>query len=496
MILDISKRKLKPKMKKLLLIICLTISQLGFSQQTCNCMQNFDSAYQKIKENYAGWEDKITPKNQATFDKLTQEIRESSQKITDERDCYFHLKKWFDFFKDGHLFISPITPYSIDEKPEVIASRAAKVPQLSYNEASFMQYLKENEAKLQSVEGIWESDDKAYKLGVLKDRANPKKFIGFLLADRDASWKAGKAKFEMTEIAPQKYITTYYYADFSGENNFTREIKNFLIIDNIYKFNKLFPIPKEEVDNEDLLHKIADYRIEKLDTETTLIVLPPFTLPNAPEFVQELVQKNEEILKNTPNLIIDIRNNPGGDDAAFTALFPYISTGNIVRKGGIFRATDENIISIEHELEAIQEYPIYKERLSLKLQSVLQQMKINKGKFVNGPDKAFTNTTLANPKKVAFLVNKNTASTAEQFIFEAKQSTKTVVFGENTKGIADYIEVRDWGLPCYGWRVAFSLAKSARLPQQSIDNVGITPDVKINENELDWVAFVKNYLKK
>ncbi|CAH0997024.1 hypothetical protein EMA8858_03161 [Emticicia aquatica] len=484
-------------MKKLVFIICLFASHLSFSQQTCSCSQNFDFALQKIKDNYAGWGDKITPKNQAEYDKLTQEVRLSAEKITDERECYFQLKKWFDFFKDGHLFISPITPYAVEELPAVIANRASKIPQLAFNEISFTQYLKENESKLQTVEGIWESDDKAYKVGILKDKNNPKKFVGFILADRNPSWKAGKAKFEMVQIAPQKYITNYYYADFSGEKNFTREIKNFLVIENIYKFNKVFPIPKEEVDNEDLLHKIADYRIEKLDAETALVVLPPFTLPNAPEFVQELVKQNEEILKNTPNLIIDIRNNPGGDDAAFTSLLPYISTGSIVRKGGVFRATEENIISIKHELEAIEEYPVYKERLAPKLRRVLQQMEANKGKFVTGLDKEFAvGVTMPNPKKVAFLVNKNTASTAEQFILEAKQSTKTIVFGENTKGLADYIEVRDWGLPCYGWRVAFSLAKSPRLPQKAIDNVGITPDIKISETELDWVEFVKNQLKK
>ncbi len=484
-------------MKKFLLFICLIVSHLSFSQQDCLCSQNFDFAYQKIKDNYAGWGDKITPKNQTEFDKLTQEIREAAKKITNERECYFLQKKWFDFFHDGHLFISPITPFTIEDSPEVVANRATKVTQLAFNETSFTQYLKENETKLQSIEGIWESDDKAYKVGVVKDKANPKKFIGFLLADRSAAWKAGKAKFEMLQVAPLKYVTNYYYADFSSEKSFTREVKNFLVMENIYKFNKVFPIPKVEIDNEDLLHRIADYRIEKLDDETALIVLPPFTLPNAPEFVQEMLTENEEILKNTPNLIIDLRNNPGGDDAAFTALFPYIATSPIVRKGGVFRATDENIISLKHELEAIQEYPIYKERLTPKLQQVLQQMEAKKGQFVNGPDKEFASgKVMMNPKKVAFLVNKTTASTAEQFILEAKQSTKTVVFGENTKGLADYIEVRDWGLPCYGWRVAFSLAKSPRLPQKPIDNVGITPDVKIGENESDWVEFVKNYLKK
>jgi len=40
------------------------------------------------------------------------------------------------------------------------------------------------------------------------------------------------------------------------------------------------------------------------------------------------------------------------------------------------------------------------------------------------------------------------------------------------------------------------LAKSHRLPQKPIDNVGITPDVKITDAETDWVEFVRNHLKK
>ncbi|MBA4851796.1 S41 family peptidase [Emticicia sp. BO119] len=484
-------------MKNLLLPLLLFVSYTASAQQTCLCSQNFDFAYQKIKDNYAGWSDKVRPDNQAAFDQLSTEIKEKAKSITNERECFFHLKKWLDFFQDGHVFITPITPYTIDDSPEVVAIRASKVPALSFNEISFTQYLKENENKLENVEGIWESDDKAYRVGILKDKKDSKKYTGFLLGDRDATWKTGKVKFEMNQVSPLRFITTYYYADFSTETSFTREVKNFLIMENLYKFTKLFPIPKEEVSDEDIKQRIIDFRIEQLDNETALFVLPPFTLVNGPEYIKEMIKDSKPILDNSPNLIIDLRNNPGGDDAAYESLFPYINTSSIVRKGGVFRSTFENIVSVRHELEAIQSYPAYKERLSPKLQQVLRLMEGNGGRFVNGPDKEFALVSVApNPKKVAFLVNKNTASTAEQFILEARQSKKTMVFGENTKGLADYIEVRDWGMPCYGWRVAFALAKSARLPQNPIDNKGIAPDIKISEKEADWVEFVRNYLKK
>ena len=75
----------------------MIVSHLGFSQQECLRSQNFDFAYQKIKDNYAGWSDKITPRNQAEFDKLTQEVREAAKKITNEHECYFLQKKMIRF---------------------------------------------------------------------------------------------------------------------------------------------------------------------------------------------------------------------------------------------------------------------------------------------------------------------------------------------------------------------------------------------------------------
>jgi hypothetical protein len=240
-------------MKYLLLPFILLLSYVASAQQTCLCSQNFDFAYQKLKDNYAGWSDKVRPDNQAAFDELSTEIKEKAKGITNDRECFYLLKKWFDFFHDGHVFITPITPYTIDDSPEVVATRASKVSVLSFNEISFMQYLKDNDSKLENVEGIWESDDKAYRVGILKDKKDPKKYTGFLLADRDATWKTGKVKFEMTQIAPLRYVTKYYYADFSTETSFTREVKNFLIMENLYKFAKIFPIPKEEVSDEEII---------------------------------------------------------------------------------------------------------------------------------------------------------------------------------------------------------------------------------------------------
>ncbi len=481
-----------------LIILALLIPLASRSQQECRCATNFESVFQKVRDNYAGWNDKITAQNQAELDKLTEQTREKVTAVKTEKECYKAIENWINFLKDGHVFLSTVNPIQDETPLAEVEARAIKQPQLPFNEVTFQAHLTKNASKLKSIEGIWESDDKNYVLGIIQDENSENKFSAILLKDRDTRWKTGKVKIEFQLLAPNRYATTYYYADFSNEKCLTREIKDHLVLENIYKFKKVSPTPIEVVTVADTQHKINDYRVEKIDEETALIVLPPFTLPDAFELIVDLLQKNADIISTSPNLIVDIRNNPGGDDYSYTPLFSYIYSGTpIVRQGGFFRATDENIISVAHELEVIQTVPKYQERLVPKLSPVLRDMQSNNGKFVKAPDKQFSYGGMAeNPKKVIILANKNTASTAESLIFEAKQSTKVQFFGENTKGVADYTDVRDWGLPCYGWRIAFALAKSPRLPNNPIDGVGVKPDVKISEETVDWVEFTRQYLKK
>jgi C-terminal processing protease CtpA/Prc len=167
----------------------------------------------------------------------------------------------------------------------------------------------------------------------------------------------------------------------------------------------------------------------------------------------------------------------------------------LIRKGGIFRATEENLIQLSHELESIQTIPKYKRILAPKLQELIKEMKNNMGQEIQGPDKVFQYVRpTPYPLKVAILVNENTASTAESVTLEARQSNKTVIIGTKTKGLADYIEVRDWGLPAYGWRLAFGLARNANIDKK--DNKGLTPDVKVPKKEADWISYASEYLSK
>ena len=481
-------------MKRIFLVIFLIASSQLYAQGDCDCQKNFDEMYQKVRDNYSAYSMKVTPQNKAKFDNLSKKMKDKSAGIKDPKTCFLLLKEWTEFFEDGHLFINTQTSFNNDDPAEVVQARAAKSGSQKYaSEQSFQKYLTSNQATLANIEGIWESDDRAYRIGIVKESGS--KYWGFLLNKKDNLWTAGKNKFLLEQLADNRYKTTYYYADFTTETTISRQVKNILVMENIYKFLKISPVAPETASQDELIHQVPDYRVEKLDSNNVLLTLPPFTMNGAAVYITEMLKQNDALIKSAKNLIIDLRNNPGGDETSFDSVFPYIANGPIVRKGSKIRATQENLILLSHELKAIQDYAQYKDYLDPKLRDIIRKMQMGMGTMITGPDKTFNFApNKSNPQKVVILVNNKTASSAESLSLEAKQSSKTILMGTNTKGTADYTEVRDWGLPCFAWRLALPLGYSYRLPLNPLEGIGIKPDVKVPDSEVDWVNFAVKYL--
>lgn len=393
-------------MSKINFLVFLLISSIAFGQEQeeeqSPCLQNFEVSYQKIKDNYAGWSDKITPSNAKKFEELTQATKSKAAKISNAEECYFLMTDWLSFFEDGHLFINITNPYRKAEPKEDVVARANKAAVERYtDEASFKTYI-DAQPSLNPVTGIWESEDGMYKIGIIPHPKKKDKFNAFLLEKKDDLWVPGKVKFELKETSEGRFATNYYYADFTEMETFSRQLMNYLVIDKVYKYEKVYPVT-EVVTNEEILYKLPQYRVEKINANTALLTLPPFTLPNAADIVMELVSKNRGIITSCENLIVDLRDNPGGDANAFVPLYPYISTGPIIREGGTFRATEENIYLLEHELESIQNFPKYRRILEPKLKKVIADMKNNMGQEVKGPDKVFQYvSSMQNPQKSLF----------------------------------------------------------------------------------------------
>lgn len=347
--------------------------------QDCDCKTNFNYTVEKVKNNYAGYNDKITQKNRREFNHFTAKLYQKAKKTTNVDSCYVLLKTWTNFFKDQHLRVQLDWRYR-EKFPE-------KLSQLS-------------------------------KL-----------------------------------FAPRKVVSA----------------------------------PATDV----LDDKTT---IAQLSSNTLLIKLPSFEY-NEKKDIDSLLQKFKAQLKTSENWIIDIRGNMGGTDFTFSSLLPYIYTNPMATLTSEYLATKDNIAIYEEQLA---DKNLNKDA-RFYIGNIVSLMKENLGKFVNPAGRDTILTTLDNvkayPKKVAILIDRNSASSAEAFLLLAKQSKKVTLYGENTYGMLDYANYQFFNIPCKTYNLTIPISRSTRLPDNPIDNIGITPDIRIDNAEKDKIEFLRSTIE-
>jgi C-terminal processing protease CtpA/Prc len=110
-----------------------------------------------------------------------------------------------------------------------------------------------------------------------------------------------------------------------------------------------------------------------------------------------------------------------------------------------------------------------------------EKMKNNPNKFVSFSDdivdeKKF-DTIYKYPNKVAILINENCASSAEQFVYEARQSYKVKLFGRSTYGAIDISNMNSLVFSTDNrFTLWYSTSKSYRIPDLIADDIGFPPD--------------------
>ncbi|MFW6257742.1 MAG: S41 family peptidase [Prolixibacteraceae bacterium] len=99
------------------------------------------------------------------------------------------------------------------------------------------------------------------------------------------------------------------------------------------------------------------------------------------------------------------------------------------------------------------------------------------------------------PENVVILINERTASAAESLTYRARQSKKVKIMGTPSGGVLDYGSTRwtDFGSDDY--KLSIPTFRSLRLPEYPIDNIGLQPDIYLDESVTDWIQYARNYLE-
>lgn len=238
--------------------------------------------------------------------------------------------------------------------------------------------------------------------------------------------------------------------------------------------------------------RIPAFSFTRLDASTNLLRIGSFNVAYK-RTIDSLIEAHDGTIRQTRNLLIDLRGNGGGSDVSYHSLLPLLYTGPVITPGAAKLSTPDNIAKYRADA-ANPDYPPAARALA---QQDADRMAAEPGRLLPGTiDTLILPGISPFPALVGILTDKGCGSTTEQFLLAALQSKKTVLLGETSRGVLDYANMHFLDLPCSGWKLGYATSRSMRLPRHPVDNTGISPDIRIDPAEKDWVSFAERYLQQ
>ena len=454
------------KFKKILLPL-FVFTGFFSSAQDCNCSNEFLFIKNFIEQNYAGYSDKLTDATKPAYTNMSNQLLQLTKQRLSKQKCLLIILQYLDWFKDHHIQVSPIfdatkTDSSYIKNGELFRITPSKLEQLRHSK---------------SIEGIYYFGfDSSYKIAVIKDKTPLRDYVGIMLESKILTWKTGLVKFEAKLVEDSLLKGVLYIRNhmprvewlFVGKNSLGVDWQREGTTKETYAGN-----PYVAVDS------------KKLSDSTLYLKISTFNASNAKR-IDSMFRAHRQDLTSMPNLVLDLRNNGGGSDFSYKPILPYLYTNPVKTVGVDVFSTDANIAGWKKILED-KDIP---EESRKWINNIINNMENNKGKMISMVNDEIDtlDKVLPYPKKVIILVNKRCASTTEQFLLYAKQSSKVILLGENTQGTLDYSNMRETNFSCLPYVLDYATTKSRRLNiKRGIDNIGIKPDQYLKPGT-DWLA--------
>jgi hypothetical protein len=478
----------------LLLLVPSVLQAQQSAAPACECERTLAFVADYVERNYAGFPDKVTPATRPAYRRLRAELSGQAREARTDAACHPVLARYVEFFRDRHLSVSFENSSSGGAGgAAAIRARFADWPSRPLPEAEVRAYLDRHRDDLAPPEGIWEAVGADYRLAVLRSPEGEGRYDAVVLRADSVWWTPGQVKAKLRRTAPGEYATEFYMRDHTPRATAARARSGLLLFADLGPWARVYPGNTAGYDPERYrASRNAEFGVRELDPQTALIQLPSFNGRHATK-VDSLIRAHRELLTRTPNLIIDVRGNGGGADLTFQPLRPLLYTAPMVTPGLSIYATEDNI----RQAEKLLSQPGFPEEWKGRVRSMVAEMRERPGKFLPAPDDTFRlAAVLPNPRRVAVLTDRFCASSCESFVWNALQSDKVTVYGENTGGLLDYGNVTTVETPCPAFRLRNPTARSTRVDTQPLDLVGITPEVRIPEGVVYPLEWVHQHLKE
>jgi hypothetical protein len=453
-----------------MIVLAVALSTVCLSQNNCDCNEAMTGLISTVEKSYPGFEEKSRDKVLYTN---FREALLSKSMTTGESGCEKLLKEYVSFFHDGHISVFA-TGSSVSAN-----QGTGRSDTVTYDPAAFRERIRTSPDRL---EGIWSSF--SYRVGISRHDSG---YVGFIIEADTNFWKPGEIKFRLYPGGR----ADFYLRDHSLSEETYRLVDGWILCFNGSNYIREFPepgIPAEE--RKRRLDEAEGFYFKKLTARTALLCLSSFRQEFAGR-INNLVDSNLETIESVDNLIIDIRNNGGGVYEAYSGLYPFILTDPLRGLGQEFLVTPTLMDEIEgwfDDAEGKQMARQWKAKFAGRT-----------GEFVN-PDTTdvYVDTVkpaARSPRQVILLLNRKTASSAEAFALDARQSKKVKLMGTPTYGALDYGTATFFNIGCPNYKLMLPTWRAARLPDYPIDNIGIQPDIYLDPSVTDWVKFCLDYLE-
>lgn len=467
-------------MKRLLLGLAFNVLSFSlYAQQSgCNCKAVLEKLIKKVETEYPGFA--VKTKDGSSYGELKQKLTGEARNAVHSA-CGNVLKKYTDFFRDPHLWVgSNGSPFASES-----SGRAASV---TFDVHDFQNRAKDTR---DTLEGIWSTE--GYKIGVKKETGN--EYTGFIIEAKSTLWKAGEIKFKLFSDGSFEYLLL----DRSKKRGHYKVYKEGILFLDAVGMALLRAVPLPSVSAaqlEEKLKQLTGFYFKKLSVRTSILKLPSFEYQHMGE-IEEMISQNRKHIEDSENLIIDLRGNPGGTTDAYQKLLPYISGKSIRNTGAEFLSTQTYIDNLQAYKKSLD-----KHASTEGIDKQINKLKENPGKFLNfsGTDKPVyiekVEPAAKSPGNIVILADKGTGSSAEYFLFIAKQSKKVKLLGIPSYGALDYGNAYLIDFGCPGYQLFMPTYRAMRLPDYPIDNIGIQPDIYLDSSVEDWIEFALRYVEE
>jgi Peptidase family S41 len=471
------------KVRLCLLLFFLYIFSSRAENSPCQCRVNLDSVLRHIQVNYPGYPLKNTDSKE--FDQFLQKAREDADRTILSKECQKVINSFLSWFADGHLGVS----YSGDVfKPRQIKAQKTPVWE-GLTEEIAKQYIDSLPAK-DSLTGIWQGYESFYKALICKSEDGGG-YRAFLIETINQNWKPGEVKMEFFPDKKGKMVCTFYASDHKPEHPKFVQRKNILEIKKTTVWNRIYPADDHPESVEAFVSARYKWTQEfrPWNNDAFYVQLQNISAGVKP-LIDSLVKEYRKEILSKKILILDLRDNEGGDLTVFESFWPILLNDKAVIYGTTFLCTPFNVAAYTKQIESM------KGQIDPQYLDMAREMAAHTGgNWTIQNDTLTPDSNYAFPEKIILLVNRICKSSTEDFILALKPGKRVIIAGERTGGVADFEETVDVMLPCTSLILYHPIGISNRLPFQAIDGQGIMPDILLHSKSKAWQPWVKEVLK-